>query len=373
MTSGSTHGAAPPTVSVLMAVYNGQRYVRQAIDGILAQSFRDFEFVIVDDGSTDSTPLILDEYVDARIVRLRHAVNRGLIAALTTGLDAARGEFVARQDADDISNPERLRIQVEFLRLGPDVTVVGSDSIFESEEGGVPTTRTVERDPLRIAWILLFYCPLTHSSIMFRREVIKQLGGYGDGDLFVEDFALWARVTRSSKVASTGHALVIRRRPPESITEMHGSEMSRAARRVSLQNLQWVSGASVATDQLDALQAFCGNRSLSLEDVLGFETAGTRDLPVTVGRVFDQFWAKLGTVPAEMPEFRRWAFRWVGSALLRRSRSLLAESALRTKPEKRLGLRVARSVALSAIRVSPAVVWSRRGATAAARAIVGRA
>lgn len=371
--AGSMREGAPPAVSVLMAVYNGQRYVRQAIDGILAQTFLEFEFVIVDDGSTDSTPRILDEYADLRIVRLKHEGNRGLIAALNTGLAAARGEFVARQDADDISAPERLQTQVEFLRSRSDVAVVGSDSIFESEETGSRTMRAVETNPLRIAWILLFYCPLTHSSIMFRREVIRKLGGYGEDDVFAEDFALWARVTRSSKVASTGRAHIIRRRPPESITQVHGSEMSRAARRISLQNLQWTAGASVSAEQLDALQAVCGNRSLSLEDVLGYGPEKRWDLPVTVGRVFEEFWSKLGTVPAAMPEFRRWAFRWVGSALLRRSHKLLAESTLHSGPERRLGLRVARSLALSAFKMSPAVVLSRGGAAVALRAIVGAA
>ncbi len=359
----------PPTVSVLMAVYNGQRHVRQAVDGILAQTFPDFEFVIVDDGSTDTTPRILDEYVDPRIVRLKHTKNRGLIAALNTGLAAARGEFVARQDADDFSYPDRFQIQVDFLRSRPDVAVVGSDSAFEPMPGGVRTTRTVERDPLRLAWILLFFCPLTHSSILFRREAIRDLGGYAEGDVFVEDFALWARATRSSRVASVGRVLVIRRRPPESITERHGSEMGRAARRISLQNLQWVSRSSVSAAQLDALQALVGNRPLSLSDALPLET---RELRAVAERVFEGFWTRLGAVPAALPELRRWVFRWMGGALLRRSHRLLTESANAGR-ERTLGLRLARALALNAIKMSPAVVSSRRGASVALRAIMSRA
>ena len=134
----------PPTVSVLLAVYNGQDHVRQAIEGILTQSLQDFEFIIVDDGSTDRTSQILDEYADPRIVRLRHPENRGLIAALNTGLAAARGEFVARQDADDFSYPDRFRAQVDFLRARPDIALVGSSWDFEPE-GGERRTRTANR------------------------------------------------------------------------------------------------------------------------------------------------------------------------------------------------------------------------------------
>jgi glycosyltransferase involved in cell wall biosynthesis len=367
---GNREGRTPPTVSVLMAVYNGQNHVRQAIDGILAQTFQDFEFVIVDDGSTDETPRILDEYGDPRIVRLKHPENRGLIAALNTGLAAARGEFVARQDADDFSYPGRFQIQVDFLRSRPDVAVVGSNSVFEPVAGGVRTTRRVERDPLRLAWLLLFYCPLPHCSILFRRKAIQDLGGYGKEDVFVEDFALWSRVARSSRIANVGRALVIRRRPPESITSQHYLEMARAARRISLQNLEWVAGSSVSAAQLDALQAFFGNRPLSFSDALSLET---RELRSAADRVVEDFWAKLGEVPVALPEFRRWVHEWMGRALLRRSRRLLTETATRSGPENILGQRLARALALNAIKMSPTLISSRKGASTALRAIMSLA
>ena len=213
----------PPRVTVLMAVYNGQDHVRQAVEGILAQTFSDFEFIIVDDGSTDETSRELDAFTDSRIVRLKHESNRGLIAALNTGLAAARGEFVARQDADDFSYPGRLQAQVNFLEARSDVAVVGTDTVFEGWEGGGRTNRIVERDPLRLAWILLFYCPLTHSSIMFRTAVIQEVGGYNGDDVHAEDFGLWARATRSSRVASCDrHA-----RPPTAPPGKHHGAMER--------------------------------------------------------------------------------------------------------------------------------------------------
>ncbi|MGC8880316.1 MAG: glycosyltransferase family 2 protein, partial [Anaerolineae bacterium] len=94
-----------PAISVIMAVYNGARYLREAVDSILNQTFTDFEFIIVDDGSTDETPAVLDEYNDPRIVRLRNAHNLGLTKSLNRGLHVARGRYIARQDADDLSYP----------------------------------------------------------------------------------------------------------------------------------------------------------------------------------------------------------------------------------------------------------------------------
>ncbi len=358
----------PPTVSVLLAVYNGQDHVRQAIEGILTQSLRDFEFIIVDDGSTDRTSQILDAYADPRIVRLRHSENRGLIAALNTGLAAARGEFVARQDADDFSYPDRFRAQVDFLRARPDIAVVGSSWDFEPE-GGRRRTRTVEPDPLRLAWMLLFSCPLPHCSIMFRRQVIQDLGGYGASDVFVEDFALWSRVVRSHRVANLKETLVVRRRSAGSITARHSSEMGRAARRISLQNLQWVAGSSISAAQRDALQYCLGNRPLPLKEALGLET---RELRSAAAHLFQEFWARLGGTPTERRGFRRWAFAWMGSALLRKSLRLRNQCARHSGRERIAGLRLARALAWDALRMNPKAISSRRSASDAFRAIVSR-
>jgi glycosyltransferase involved in cell wall biosynthesis len=370
MKSPSRDGTRSPTVSVLMAVYNGQNHVREAIDGVLGQTFRDFEFLIVDDGSTDQTPQILDGYTDSRIVRLKHPQNRGLIAALNTGLAAARGELVARQDADDFSFPNRLQVQVDFLRSRPDVALAGANWLFEPVPGGARKARRLERDPLRLAWLLLFHCPLTHSSVMFRRKIIQDLGGYGKDDLFAEDFALWSRVTRSYRIASVDETLVVRRRPPESITARHNSNMARAARDISLQNLEWVSRATISAARRDALQALLGNRPLTLPEALELET---RDLGASAGIVFEGFRSRMKLPPESLPEFRKWAFQWMSRVLVRRSHKILAQSAAHEGAERARGVRLARSLALDAVSLSPAVILSRRGASAALRAIMSRA
>jgi len=118
---GMEHVSAVPRVSVAMAVYNGERYLRQAVDSVLAQTFCDFEFLIVDDGSTDSTPEILAGYGDRRVVVISNSQNVGLTRSLNRCLERARGEYVARMDADDVSMPTRLEKQAAYLDRHPAV------------------------------------------------------------------------------------------------------------------------------------------------------------------------------------------------------------------------------------------------------------
>jgi len=118
-----------PAVTVLMGVYNGELFVRDAIDSILAQSYRDFELLVVDDGSTDTTPAILASYDDSRLRVLRNEENIGLTRSLNRGLRAARGGLIARQDADDLSLPNRLARQVTFLESHPDVVLLGTQFV----------------------------------------------------------------------------------------------------------------------------------------------------------------------------------------------------------------------------------------------------
>jgi len=222
---------------------------------------------------------------------------------------------------------------------------------------------------LRLAWILLFYCPLTHSSIMFRRAVIQEVGGYNDDDVHAEDFGLWARVSRSSRVASVAGTHVLRRRPPGSITERWSVEMGKAARRISLQNLRWVSGTTASTDTLDTLEALFGNRPLRLADAPRLATPALRS---SIDQLLSAFSTRFG-LDEDGLGFRRWACQWMSAALLRKSQGLLRESATRSGGDRALGLRTARTLIVNAIKLSPAVIASRTGAAVALRAMLSHA
>lgn len=188
-----------PKVSVLMPVWNAAATVARAVASVRGQTSADWEIIAVDDGSTDATPAILRElaHAEPRLQVITRA-HEGLVPALNTGLAAARGEFIARLDADDEALPERLAAQVEFLRAQPELGVAGSLVEFGGDAQAaagyawhVAWLNTV-RTPEEIALNQFVEAPFAHPSVMFRRELVPRHGGYRDGD-FPEDYELWLR------------------------------------------------------------------------------------------------------------------------------------------------------------------------------------
>jgi glycosyltransferase involved in cell wall biosynthesis len=165
-----------PKISVLLPVYNAERFVSIAIQSILAQTYNDFELLIIDDGSTDDTARILRRFQDDRMRVVTHAGNHGLSATLAEGLQMARGDLIGRQDADDWSYPERLAKQVAFLVAHPHVAVVGSQARIVDERG--LRIGHIERSlqHVSILWSHLFDNALVHTSVLARRSTIEQLG-----------------------------------------------------------------------------------------------------------------------------------------------------------------------------------------------------
>lgn len=213
-----TSSGAPPTVSVLMPVYNGERYLREAVDSILRQSFTDFEFVIVDDGSTDGTRAVLDGIDDPRLRVISNERNVGVTRALNIGLEAARGRYIARLDADDVAHRERLARQVAVLEANADIVLLGSgyDAI---DEAGVVVERI--RRPLTDAefrWMALLHAPVIHPSVMFRAWLIRDLGlRYDVGLVTGQDYDMWARMLAYGKAARLGEPLVTWRRHVDAV------------------------------------------------------------------------------------------------------------------------------------------------------------
>ena len=183
-----------PTVSVLMSVYNGQPYLSESIESILVQDFQDIEFLIVDDCSTDDSLATIEEAAarDCRIRVLRNEQNIGLTKSLNRGLSEARGEFVARIDADDISDAARLSRQVAAMSKAPDLIVTGTVMRLIDAEGQ-ETGRTEAFDCHTLPAQLFFFNSITHSSVMFRRAPIQALGGYDESLVRAQDYDLWLK------------------------------------------------------------------------------------------------------------------------------------------------------------------------------------
>jgi glycosyltransferase involved in cell wall biosynthesis len=182
-----------PTVTVLASVHNSGTSVDRMIDSILGQTFTDFEFLVIDDGSSDGSADILRDRArqDCRLQILTNEQNLGLAASLNRGLRAARGEWVARIDADDEALPHRLARQLDFVRRNPDVDVVGG-WIVVRQRGTVTGVRKVPENHHEIVR-LLYSCPLYHPTVMYRRERVLEVGAYDPALRRRQDLDLWFR------------------------------------------------------------------------------------------------------------------------------------------------------------------------------------
>jgi glycosyltransferase involved in cell wall biosynthesis len=217
-----------PLVSVVMAVKNGGQLMREAIDSILNQTFTDFEFIIINDGSADNTLEILSEYKDPRI-QVYSQENRGVARSANRGIALAQGKYIARQDHDDISLPTRLEKQVEYLEMHPECGLLGTAAEIWSSTG--PTGRyhdhPTENTTLQIE--LLFDNPFVHTSCIFRREVIRRVGLYSPLREInpLDDYEFIARVAASYEVANLLERLVIYREVSGSLTSDYRVEEPR--------------------------------------------------------------------------------------------------------------------------------------------------
>jgi GT2 family glycosyltransferase len=191
-----------PKVSVLMAVYNGEKYLRQAIESILGQSFEDFELLINDDGSTDRSGEIIQSYRDSRIRAVQNPINQGEERVRNQCLQRARGEYIAVLDADDIAHRDRLQIQTDFLNRNTGVSLVGSPHVIIDEAGRVVRIERVYSDELVIKWGLLFGNQFGHSTVMYRRKDVLDVGGYDESLPYGTDFDLWVRLSTRGRLVN---------------------------------------------------------------------------------------------------------------------------------------------------------------------------
>lgn len=216
-----------PMVSVIMSVYNTkQEYLRMSIESILAQSFRNFEFIIVDDCSNDGSLDILQEYADKdeRIVLMRNETNLGLTKSLNIALKKAKGKFIARMDADDYSMPNRFKRQVNYLQKHSDVGAVGGYG-YVGRKKGRALTHWVRQHKRLQASMMLRNSGIPHPSAMFRRVMPDgYVVSYDEEIKKSQDFALWAEIVRHGKIKMLHRFLIIYRVHPNQISAQTSSQ-----------------------------------------------------------------------------------------------------------------------------------------------------
>lgn len=209
-----------PAISVLMSVYNAKDTLAKSIDSILNQSFENFEFIIIDDGSTDETAQILERYTpkDSRIHVLTQE-NMGLTVALNHGLKIAQGTYIARQDADDFSYPDRLLKQFKIMEAAPDILLCGGncDSIYPD---GTTSSWGWDNDE-KLQKSVFLKTPFAHSTAMMRTDAAKKLGGYDESYKTAQDMELWMRFAKTGRISMLSEPLIRRSVSSSAISKRH--------------------------------------------------------------------------------------------------------------------------------------------------------
>jgi glycosyltransferase involved in cell wall biosynthesis len=246
-----------PTLSVILPVHNGERYLQEAVESVLNQTFTDFEFIIIDDGSTDKTWEILIEYTgrDQRIALVQNQENIGLTKSLNKGLSLARGKYIARQDADDVSLPERLERQVDFLDEHPEVILVSSHYKIIDPEGCFLGHSQQAIDPDLVSWYMLFY-NYVEGFVMFRRAPVMDLGGYREMSLHVEDYDLWLRLSKVGEIAILPKLLMKYRRHNAQITVVEREEQEAFASDLVRKTISELLGEELNREAARELRGF---------------------------------------------------------------------------------------------------------------------
>jgi len=238
-------------VSVILPVYNGERFLVQAIESILHQSHADFELLVLDDGSSDRSTDIARTYAetDRRIHVHVQPLNRGITATLNAGVHLARGELIAIANQDDVCLPERLAKQVAFLRERQEVVIVGAAAQIIDEQSVVRTLKSYPVEPEMAAWRMYFGSTLLHPVSTLRRRALLEIGGYPTGYRGgSEDYAMNVRLARIGRVANLPDVLLQYRAHSGNVTRLRSEEQQAEADRIVAEQCEWLTGVSVPTE-----------------------------------------------------------------------------------------------------------------------------
>lgn len=237
-----------PEISVIMPVYNAGKFLAAAIESVLKQNYTDFEFIILDDASTDNSLEIISKVCDPRIVLIANEENLGVARSLNKGIELARGRYIARMDADDISMPNRLARQVRFMQDHPEIGISGG--WVQMFGNGPPSIARVPSDPEEIAAYMLFETPMWHVTVIMRRDlIIRHKLRYNPKFSRSEDYDLWTRAIVHFPLANLNEILVRVREHGGSATRANWDEMTKQT-EIILGRLLEQSGFSVSVEDI---------------------------------------------------------------------------------------------------------------------------
>lgn len=263
METGLSH--ISPLVSVVMSVYNGQTYLREAIDSVLNQTFSDFEFIIINDGSSDNSLSIIQSYTDKRIVVINNEGNKGLIYSLNKGLEIAKGKYIARMDADDICMPERFDLQVKQFENHPNAVISGSDYYLLGGEKNTYIKNINDSDFQKA--VLLFTPCFCHPTVMMK-NVFKDHQVFYDKDfIHAEDYKLWTDLQAFGDYLNIDKPLLKYRHHASQISNQKNElqlAISKRIREIYLEKLKF----KLSEKQFDVLNTIGSNTFITSFDLL---------------------------------------------------------------------------------------------------------
>lgn len=218
-----------PKISVLMTVYKGEEYIKEAIESILNQTYKNFEFIIVNDSSPDDCQKIIDSFKDDRIITLNNEKNIGLVSSLNKGIAIATGKYIARMDQDDISLPKRLAIQVAHMESNPNIGICGSNVKTIGKISGYINKKLTHPEENKA--ILLFHTPFAHPTVMIRKKILEENNLLYDVNFeYCEDYNLWTRISKVTKMSNIDQVLLLYRTHETNMSQLFGSTQSGKAK-----------------------------------------------------------------------------------------------------------------------------------------------
>ena len=249
-------------VTILMPVYNGERYLAESIGSILGQTWEDFEFLIINDGSTDNSKEIICSYDDHRIRLVDNPCNLGLAKTLNMGIKMACGEYIARQDCDDISLPNRIEHQLSYLRSYPETVLLGSFGQCVDQSGNRLRKLCPQSNSSLLKWRLLFYNNFIHSSVIFNKEKIRHLGGYDTEIGLAQDYSLWTKILFRHEISQLPEVLVLYRKHKENLSSKHFTLQESNVELIVKKNIDYLLCTNVSLQAIKDLRLVINSGTL---------------------------------------------------------------------------------------------------------------
>ena len=211
-----------PLVSILIPVYNCEKFIRETIESVLSQTYEKIEVIIINDGSTDNTENVILSFQDSRIKYFKNTKNQKLIETLNIGLDYCNGKYIARIDADDIALPERIEKQVLFLENNQECVVLGTSAYIINHDGISVDNLTYHCKSNDISFLMAFYCPVIHPSVLIRSDIIRTNNLKFDKEyLHAEDYEFWTRISKFGEISNLEIPLIKYRTHSSQISKLN--------------------------------------------------------------------------------------------------------------------------------------------------------